>query len=291
MKVIHDLNEIYAQIDFIRRDGKRVGVVPTMGALHAGHLSLVHRAKQDCEIAVTTIFVNPTQFGPNDDLARYPRTLDSDLASLREHGCDFVFVPPSDRIYSSRHSTFVEPPAVARRWEGQLRPGHFCGVATIVLKLFQLIPAHVAYFGRKDYQQVAVIRAMVDDLNLPIRVEACETVREPDGLAMSSRNRYLSREDRVRAVGLWRALCLVQRRLDAGENTSVSLEAAMRVELEAAPVDCIDYAAIVHPGTMEPVDVVDESAVAIIAARVGSTRLIDNMTIMAKESHHMESSE
>lgn len=291
MKVIHDLNEIYAQIDFVRRDAKRIGVVPTMGALHAGHLSLVRRAKQDCEVAVATIFINPTQFGPNEDLAKYPRTLDSDLASLREQGCDFVFVPPSDRIYSSSHSTFVEPPSVARRWEGELRQGHFRGVATIVLKLFQLIPAHVAYFGRKDYQQVAVIRSMVDDLNLPIRVEACETVREPDGLAMSSRNRYLSTEDRVRAVGLWRALCLAQRRLDAGENTSASLEAAMRVELETAPVDRIDYAAIVHPGTMEPVDVVDESAVAIIAACVGSTRLIDNMTIMAKESQHMERTE
>ena len=291
MKVIHDLNEIYAQIDFVRRDARRIGVVPTMGALHAGHLSLVRRAKQDCEVAVATIFVNPTQFGPNDDLAKYPRTLDSDLASLREQGCDFVFVPPSDRIYSSSHSTLVEPPSVARRWEGELRPGHFCGVATIVLKLFQLIPAHVAYFGRKDYQQVAVIRAMVDDLNVPIRVEACETVREPDGLAMSSRNRYLSKEDRVRAVGLWRALCLAQRRLDAGENTSASLEAAMRAELETAPVDSIDYAAIVHPGTMEPVEAVDESAVAIIAARVGSTRLIDNMTIMAKESHPTQGTE
>ena len=291
MKVIHDLNEIYAQIDFVRRDAKRIGVVPTMGALHAGHLSLIRRAKQDCEVAVATIFINPTQFGPNEDLAKYPRTLDSDLASLREQGCDFVFVPPSDRIYSNSHSTFVEPPSVARRWEGELRPGHFRGVATIVLKLFQLIPAHVAYFGRKDYQQVAVIRAMVDDLNVPIRVESCETVREPDGLAMSSRNRYLSREDRVRAVGLWRALCLAQRRLDAGENTSVSLEAAMRVELETALVECIDYAAIVHPGTMEPVDVVDESAVAIIAARVGTTRVIDNMTIMARESHHMERTE
>ncbi len=291
MKVVHDLNEIYAQIDFVRRDARRIGLVPTMGALHAGHLSLVRRAKQDCEVAVATIFVNPTQFGPNDDLAKYPRTLDSDLASLREQGCDFVFVPPSDRIYSGGHSTFVEPPSVARRWEGELRPGHFRGVATIVLKLFQLIPAHVAYFGRKDYQQVAVIRAMVDDLNIPIRVEACETVREPDGLAMSSRNRYLSKEDRVRAVGLWRALCLAQRRLDADENTSASLEAAIRVELETAPVDSIDYAAIVHPVTMEPVDVVDESAIAIIAARVGGTRLIDNMTIMAKESHLRQGTE
>ena len=279
MKVIHDLNEIYAQIDFVRRDARRIGLVPTMGALHAGHLSLVQRSKKECDVAVVTIFVNPTQFGPNDDLTKYPRTLESDLSKLRDHECDFVFVPPSDRIFASGHSTFVEPPSIARRWEGEFRPGHFQGVATIVLKLFQLIPAHVAYFGRKDYQQVAVVRAMVDDLNVPIRIEACETVREPDGLAMSSRNRYLSEDNRACALGLWRALCVVQSRLAADEVNSATLEAAMRDELAKARVDSIDYAAIVHPGTMEPVDVVDESAVAIIAARVGSTRLIDNMTL------------
>ncbi len=291
MKVIHDLNEIYSQIDFARRDGKRVGVVPTMGALHAGHLSLVRRAKQDCDIAVATIFVNPTQFGPNEDLAKYPRTLESDLAALRELACDFVFVPPSDRVYGRDHSTFVEPPAVSKRWEGALRPGHFRGVATVVLKLFQLIPAHVSYFGRKDYQQVAVIRAMVDDLNVPIRVEACETVREPDGLAMSSRNRYLSKEERARALGLWLALSAAKRMLASGEVASVKLEGAMREALTAAPVDSLDYAAIVHPDTMEPVEIVDESAVAIIAARVGSTRLIDNMTILTDHKIHPERTE
>ena len=279
MKVIHDLNEIYTQIDFVRRDAKRIGVVPTMGALHDGHLSLVRRAKQDCDIVVATIFVNPTQFGPNEDLAKYPRTLESDLTVLGEQGCDFVFVPPSDRIYSNGHSTFVEPPSVATRWEGELRPGHFRGVATIVLKLFQLIPAHVAYFGRKDYQQVAVIRAMVDDLNVPIRIVACDTIREPDGLAMSSRNRYLSKEDRVRALGLWLALCRAKCSLALGEVTCASLVEGMRMELIKAPVDFIDYAAIVHPDTMEPLEKVDESAVAIIAARVGNTRLIDNMTL------------
>ncbi len=291
MKVIHDLNEIYTQIDFVRRDSKRIGVVPTMGALHDGHLSLVRRAKQDCDVAVATIFVNPTQFGPNEDLAKYPRTLEADLASLREQECDFVFVPPSDRVYGRDHSTFIEPPSVGRRWEGELRPGHFRGVATIVLKLFQLIPAHVAYFGRKDYQQVAVIRAMVDDLNVPIRVEACETVREPDGLAMSSRNRYLSKEDRVRALGLWLALRRAQISLAAGEITGARLEEEMRMELNKAPVDAIDYAAIVHPGTMEPMGKVEESAIAIIAARVGNTRLIDNLTLMVNEPGHVERTE
>jgi len=283
MKVIHDLNEIYTQVDFVRRDSRRIGVVPTMGALHNGHLSLVQRAKQECDVSVATIFVNPTQFGPNEDLAQYPRTLESDLEGLRQLGCDFVFVPPSDRVYREDHSTYIEPPSVGKRWEGELRPGHFRGVTTIVLKLFQLIPAHVAYFGRKDFQQVAVIKAMVEDLNMPIRIEACATVREPDGLAMSSRNRYLSMEDRGRALGLWLALTRAQSCLTAGEATCARLEMEMREELAKAPVDSIDYAAIVDPVTMEPLQRVDETAVAIIAARVGCTRLIDNMTLIANE--------
>jgi pantoate--beta-alanine ligase len=280
MKVIHDLNEIYTQLDFVRRDSKRIGLVPTMGALHDGHLSLVQRAKQDCDVAVATIFVNPTQFGPNEDLAKYPRTLESDLESLRRANCDYVFVPASDQIYRSAHSTFIEPPAVSRRWEGEIRPGHFRGVATIVLKLFQLVPAHVGFFGRKDYQQVAVIRAMVEDLNVPIRIEACSTVRESDGLAMSSRNRYLSTSDRVRALGLWRALNAARNLLNNGEIDSAVLQTAMVTELKKAPVDSIDYAAVVHPDTMEPMARVDDSAVVIIAARLGSTRLIDNMTLV-----------
>lgn len=280
MKVIHDLHEIYSQIDFARRDANRIGLVPTMGALHDGHLSLVRRAKQDCDLAVATIFVNPTQFGPNEDLAKYPRTLEADLATLRNEGCDFVFVPASERVYSSSHSTYIEPPSVAKRWEGEIRPAHFRGVATIVLKLFQLIPAHVAYFGRKDYQQVAVIKAMVDDLNIPIRIEACETIRESDGLAMSSRNRYLSVEERLRALGLSRALHRVQKSLEAGEVCVAQLEVEMRNELLSAPVDTIDYAVIVHPETMEPVTQVEDVAVAIIAARLGNTRLIDNRTLV-----------
>jgi pantoate--beta-alanine ligase len=290
MKVIHDLNEIYSQLDFVRCDSKRIGLVPTMGALHEGHLSLVRRAKQDCDVAVATIFVNPTQFGPNEDLSKYPRTLESDIASLRLAECDFVFVPASDRIYRKEHSTYVEPPGVSARWEGELRPGHFRGVATIVLKLFQLIPAHIAYFGRKDYQQVAVIRSMVDDLNVPIRIEACPTVREADGLAMSSRNRYLSDRDRPRALGLWRALCKAQSSLNAGIQTVAELEAAMHSELLAAQVDYIDYATIVHPDTLEPMMQISESAVALIAAKVGGTRLIDNMSLLPPIQRNNEGS-
>lgn len=278
MKVIHDLNEIFAQIDFVRRDNKRIGLVPTMGALHDGHLSLVDRAKQDCDVAVTTIFVNPTQFGPKEDLAKYPRTLEADLSSLAKRGCDFVFVPASDAIYREGHSTYVEPPKVSSRWEGEIRPGHFRGVATIVLKLFQLIPAHIAYFGRKDYQQVSVIRSMVDDLNVPIRIVACPTIREDDGLAMSSRNRYLSADERRRALGLWQALSAAQLQFSQGEKNVDAVEMTMRDELNKAVVDSIDYAAIVHPDTMEPLTEVCEGAVAIIAARLGTTRLIDNLT-------------
>lgn len=280
MKVIHDLNEIYTQLEFARHDLKRIGLVPTMGALHEGHLSLVRRANEDCDISVATIFVNPTQFGPNEDLTKYPRTLETDLEKLRHVECSYVFVPGSDKIYAKNHSTYIEPPAVARRWEGEIRPGHFRGVATIVLKLFQLVPAHVAFFGRKDYQQIAVIRTMVEDLNIPIRVESCPTIREQDGLAMSSRNRYLSTDERLRALGIWRALCRVQELVDQGEDRVLILNDAMQTVLRAAPVDSIDYASIVHPDSLEPIETLDEQSVAIIAARVGGTRLIDNLTLV-----------
>ncbi len=212
MDVISNPLTIFSQLDYLRREGKRIGIVPTMGALHEGHLSLVRHAKQACDISVATIFVNPSQFGPNEDYQRYPRTLESDLQSLDSVGCDFVFTPSMESIYPQGYSTYVEPPRVAERWEGAYRPGHFRGVATIVLKLFMLVPAQVAYFGRKDYQQVAVISAMVRDLGVPIRIEACETIRDPDGLAMSSRNRYLSESERVRALSRlrnWNKACVM----------------------------------------------------------------------------------
>lgn len=250
-----------------------------MGALHAGHLSLVERSRRECEHTVTTIFVNPSQFGPNEDFSKYPRTLQDDLDLLEAAGCDWVFVPSNEEMYPPGHSTFIEPPAVAAEWEGRIRPGHFRGVATIVLKLFHAIPADVAYFGRKDYQQVAVLKAMVRDLDLAIELVACETVREPDGLAMSSRNRYLSQDERRRALGLSRALQRAQSLLTAGCHRGGELEDAMRQELQSAPVDSIDYAAIVDPDTMVRLERIDRHAVAILAARIGSTRLIDNATL------------
>jgi pantoate--beta-alanine ligase len=276
MQVIHSPHEILARMEFERREGRRIGLVPTMGALHTGHLSLVKRAKAECDLAVATIFVNPTQFGPNEDFSKYPRTLEFDLTELRQVQCDYVFVPPANEIYLPGHSTYIEPPRVSQRWEGEIRPGHFRGVATIVLKLFMMAPAHVAYFGRKDYQQVAVIRAMVEDLNLPIRIATCDTIREPDGLAMSSRNRYLSPDERTKALRISQALKEAKSLVDGGETRVGVLEAAMESHLNAAPVDRIDYARIVHGETMEPLQEVVSPAVAIIAVRLGSTRLIDN---------------
>jgi len=278
MRVLTTTAEIAAQVARERAQGLRIGLVPTMGALHQGHLSLVHRAKQECDLAVATIFVNPTQFGPKEDLSKYPRTLQEDLDRLHQARCDYVFVPAEGQMYASGHSTYVEPPKVAERWEGAIRPGHFRGVCTIVLKLFQLIQANVAYFGRKDYQQLAVIRAMVEDFNVPIRIEACETIREPDGLAMSSRNRYLSNDERHRALALHRALKIAERRIEQGEQSVQSIESAMQGELMSAPVDSVDYAAIVDPVTLEPLQKIESSVVAIIAARLGTTRLIDNAT-------------
>ncbi len=279
MKVTPSAQEIFAQLQFARREGKTVGMVPTMGALHEGHLSLVKKAKAMCDLAVATIFVNPTQFAPHEDLAKYPRTLDADLAMLHREGTDFVFTPEVASIYPEGFSTFVEPPAIALPLEGVCRPGHFRGVATVVLKLFHLIPADVAFFGSKDYQQLAVIKKMVADLDVPIRIEACPTVRENDGLAMSSRNRYLSQEERARALGLWRALTKARMMAEKGERSIAHLEAAMIAELQSAPVDAIEYARVVDAESLQDLVFLDRPAVALLAAKVGGTRLIDNQRI------------
>jgi len=282
MKLVYHPEDAYAQLDFARREGKRIGLVPTMGALHQGHLSLVRHAKERSDLVVATIFVNPSQFGPKEDFSKYPRSLEADLKLLEQVNCDYVFVPSAEQMYPLGFSTYVDPPAVARLWEGNFRPHHFRGVATVVLKLFLMVPAQAAYFGRKDYQQVAVISAMVRDLNVPIGIVACDTVRESDGLAMSSRNRYLSEEERQRATGLYRALQTAQRMLDDGHDRVAAIEFAMQQVLMDAKMDAIDYAAVVHPDTMEPLERIEEEAVAILAARVGTTRLIDNLVLRAR---------
>jgi pantoate--beta-alanine ligase len=266
-----------------RNAGQRIGLVPTMGALHAGHASLAERARRECDRVVATVFVNPTQFGPSEDFQRYPRTLAADVALLGEIGVDMVFAPEAGEMYRgtapdvrASDTTTVLPSRVAATLEGVCRPGHFAGVATVVLKLFHIVPADVAYFGAKDYQQTLVVRRMVEELDMPIRIEVCPTVRESDGLAMSSRNRYLSADERARALGLSRGLAAAQRAFTAGERSAAELERLARAELEAAAVGPIDYVAAADPETLDRPERTGPRAVLLIAARVGGTRLIDN---------------
>jgi pantoate--beta-alanine ligase len=259
----------------VRRRGQRIGVVPTMGALHEGHLSLVRTAQAECDFTVVTIFVNPTQFGPNEDFAKYPRTLEADLNALASCRTDLVFAPQPAEVYPAGCDSRVEVGAVAVPLEGQFRPGHFCGVATVVLKLFNMVGADVAFFGQKDYQQTRVIRRMVADLNVPTIVRVCSTVREPDGLAMSSRNRYLSSDARQRALSLWRSLCLADELIGKGQRCAATIAARMRDVLLAAG-GSIDYAELVDPETLLPVAEITGPTLAVLAVKIDGTRLIDN---------------
>lgn len=253
-----------------------MGLVPTMGALHAGHLSLVRAAQQACDRVAVSIFVNPTQFGPGEDLDRYPRPRAQDLQLLRELGVDLIFAPEADEIYPPGCSTLVQPSRVAQTLEGQFRPGHFQGVATVVLKLFHIMPADQAFFGQKDYQQCLVVRDLVRDLHLPIRLQFCPTVREPDGLALSSRNRYLDAAQRQRALGLWRALQRARQLYQAGQRDGDTIEQLAAQTLAEAGVDRIDYVAVRDPESLEQRRPLKDQAIALLAARVGQTRLIDN---------------
>lgn len=277
--VVRSKNEIWREVVVWKESGKTVGLVPTMGALHAGHLSLVERSVAECHVTVVTIFVNPTQFGPQEDFAKYPRNLDADLAQLGKLGVDVVFAPADDEMYPPGHSTFVEPPEVAHRLEGQCRPGHFRGVATIVLKLLNVIPADAAYFGQKDYQQCLVIRRMVEDLDLPVRIEVCPTLREPDGLAMSSRNVYLDAGQRERALAVSRSLTTAADLAAAGQRDAETIRQAMRDVLLTAGIQRIDYVALADRESLEEVQEVKGPVVALVAAYVGETRLIDNVVI------------
>jgi pantoate--beta-alanine ligase len=275
-QVVSDAVELRRILRDLRLASRTVGLVPTMGALHEGHISLVRQSISQCDFTVVTIFVNPTQFGPHEDFSRYPRTWDSDLEQLRQAQANLVFAPAVETMYPEGFSTTVRPPAVAGPWEGECRPGHFEGVTTVVMKLFQLVPADVAFFGQKDYQQSRVIQDMVRDLNVPIQIEICPTVREPNGLAMSSRNQYLSAEERHRSLSLHRALCRASELAEQGERDASILGTEMRTILTSGGVDDIDYAALVDPESLQPVQEVNGDTMALIAARVGTTRLIDN---------------
>lgn len=278
-KLVHTAHELRASVRAARAAGQVIGLVPTMGALHEGHLSLVRASQAECGLTVVTIFVNPTQFAPHEDFDKYPRTLAADLEALASCRADLVFAPSAAEMYPPGCATFVEPPLVGQRWEGECRPGHFRGVATVVLKLFNLAQADVAFFGQKDYQQAAVIRRMVQDLNVPIEIRVCPTVREPDGLAMSSRNRYLSADQRRQALAISRSLRLADQLAAGGQRQAAQLVEAMQRVLAEAQISRMDYVAVVDPETLEPVTELTGPVIALIAAKVGTTRLIDNWRI------------
>lgn len=273
--IIKSPEQMYRWTRQQQSDSKVVGVVPTMGALHAGHLSLAKAARKQCDRVVITIFVNPTQFGPHEDFDRYPRTLAADVELLEELGVDCVFAPAVEDMYPEGCTTRIVPPGVAKPLEGECRPGHFDGVCTVVLKLFQIIPADVACFGQKDFQQALVIQHMARDLNVGTQIEICPTLRESDGLAMSSRNAYLNRVDRERALCLSRALKRVGTELRQGVKAPAEIEAAMRAELNPY-IDQLDYAVVVDPETLECPTTIAGPVVGLIAVSIGGTRLIDN---------------
>ncbi|MBN1395782.1 MAG: pantoate--beta-alanine ligase [Pirellulales bacterium] len=275
-KLIKTVAELREGIDVVRRRGQSIGFVPTMGALHEGHLSLVRAARAECGCVVVSIFVNPTQFGPNEDFSKYPRTLDNDIELLAACGVNMVFCPSENEVYRKGHDTWVEVGAAAVPLEGECRPGHFRGVATVVLKLLNMVRPDAAYFGQKDYQQALVIRRMAADLDLPTEIRVCPIVREPDGLAMSSRNRYLSPAARQRALVLWKSLVLANELVEQGERDARTIAARMREVIESAEDARIDYVALVDPDSLRPVENIEGPTLAALAVKIENTRLIDN---------------
>jgi len=257
-----------------------VGLVPTMGYLHEGHLSLVRHARVDSEHLVASIFVNPTQFGPQEDYQRYPRDPERDLRLLEAEGTDVVFMPPAEEMYPAGFDAWVEVgESLTSRLEGAARPAHFRGVTTVVAKLFEIIRPQRAYFGQKDAQQLAVIRKMVVDLNMDVEIVGLPTMREADGLALSSRNVYLSREERRAAIVLWRSLCRAEELFDGGQRRAEAIREAMRAVLAQEPLAQVEYVSVADAATLQEVEAIAGPALVSLAVRIGATRLIDNVTL------------
>jgi pantoate--beta-alanine ligase len=285
MKTIRSPLAMTAWSQHMRREGVVIGFVPTMGALHEGHRALIRAARLRCDALVVSIFVNPTQFAPGEDLATYPRRIAQDRKLCRHEGADVCFEPTATGMYPEGFQTIVTVPAIARRWEGESRPHHFSGVATVVTKLFSVVRPDVALFGQKDYQQCAVVRQLVKDLNFDIRLVVCPTVREPDGLAMSSRNAFLSADERRIAPILYHALLAGRRAIESGMAEPGSVSAIMRKVLGEEPAVRIDYLAVCDPRTLEPLGRTGRQAVILGAIRLGSVRLIDNLLATRKITH------
>ena len=279
MEIVNKIDELFVTRNGIRSRGGRLGLVPTMGALHEGHLSLIRAAKAKSDVVAASIFVNPTQFGPNEDFSRYPRDLEKDLALLERDGVDLVFVPSVEEMYPQQSVTWVAVEGLSDRLCGKSRPGHFRGVATVVAKLFNIVEPDIAFFGQKDAAQVAIIRRMVRDLNMPVAIEACPIVREPDGLALSSRNAYLSPQQRQDALVLFRSLLRVRELFADGErNPAILIKAAKNV-LSGSSAVRLDYFEIVDPDELTPLALINQPALVAVAAFVGNTRLIDNIVL------------
>jgi pantoate--beta-alanine ligase len=275
MQHLNGISPTRALVSQWRREGHTIGFVPTMGALHEGHLSLVRRAKKECGRAIASIFVNPTQFGPTEDLSKYPRDLEGDMKKLASAGCDALFTTAPEEMYPAGFVTWVTVEKLTAGLCGASRPTHFRGVTTVVTKLFHVVAPDRAYLGEKDYQQVTVLRAMVRDLDMTVEVVPCAIVREADGLALSSRNMYLSKEERARALALSRGLAKARAAYALGERTAKRLEAIAVDEVLGASAR-LDYANVVDGDTLEPLVLADDRAVLALAAYVGKTRLIDN---------------
>jgi pantoate--beta-alanine ligase len=283
MKICATISEARAACRDARAGRKRLGLVPTMGALHEGHLSLV-RAAKGCDAVAVSIFVNPTQFGPTEDLSKYPRQFDRDCQLLEKEGIEILFAPSVDEIYPQNQATWVVVEGLSEKLDGRSRPGHFRGVTTIVAKLFHIIEPDAAFFGQKDAAQLALIRRMVQDLNFRIEVVACPIVRESDGLAMSSRNAYLNREERGRALVLQRSLQQVQQEFQKGERIAARLIATAKKVFAREPQVVLDYFEIVDPDTLDPVERISQKTLVAVAAYAGTTRLIDNTVLNPNSS-------
>jgi pantoate--beta-alanine ligase len=279
MRVVRTIVEMREASRAARRTEKRLGFVPTMGALHEGHLSLVRAAKAQSDVVAASIFVNPTQFAPNEDFVKYPRSFERDCELLEQQGVDLLFAPSAEEMYPGGAVTWITVEGLSDRLCGRSRSGHFRGVATVVAKLFHIVEADVAFFGQKDAAQLAIIRRMVRDLNLPIEIVACPIVREADGLAMSSRNAYLSAQERKAALVLYCSLVRVRELFEPGERDSAKLIAAAIAEFGGEPSLRLDYLEIVDPDTLDPLTKINQCALVAVAAFVGKTRLIDNILL------------
>jgi pantoate--beta-alanine ligase len=279
MEIISDINQMQVRAEAVRLQGQRLGCVPTMGALHEGHLELMREAGRRADVTAASVFVNPTQFAPTEDLAKYPRDREGDLKKMESAGVDIAFFPTAEAMYPAGAQTWVTVEEITQELEGASRPNHFRGVTTVVLKLFHLMKPHLAVFGQKDYQQLKVIERMVKDLDLDVEIVAHPTVREPDGLAMSSRNRYLNPEERKQATALIRAIQRAQELVKQGERDPKRLvEAAMKI-IAVEPLAKADYVEVRDPETLKPIARIEKSARMLLAVRVGKTRLIDNAAI------------